>query len=259
MSRTALITGASSGIGAAFARALAKDGYDLILVARREDRLRALADEVTAGRAVRAEVIPADLTERDAAQRLFEAVQARGMQVDLLINNAGFGLHGPFGETAWTREQQMIDLNITALTALCKVFLPPMRARRDGGVINVASTAAFQAMPYFAVYAATKAYVLSFSEALAQEAASDGVRVVCLCPGPTESEFTEKAEFKTNLVEKAPFMTAEAVAAEGLAALRAGRVVQVAGFLNTLTAVVPRFLPRGLVTRVTAAVFKPNR
>jgi short-subunit dehydrogenase len=153
----------------------------------------------------------------------------------------------------------MIDLNITALTAMTRQFVPGMVERKQGGILNVASTASFQPIPFMGVYAATKAYVLSLSEALAEELAPHGVKVSCLCPGPTETEFTAVAEFKTDITEKAPMMSAEAVAAEGLAALRAGRAVQVPGVMNALTAMSPRFLPRGLVTKVTGMLFKPNR
>lgn len=259
MAKTALITGASSGIGAAFARALAKDGYDVILVARRADRLLALADELKGTRAMRAEVLPADLAVPGAAQKVFEQVQALGLQVDLLINNAGLGTHGPFVESTLEADQKMIDLNISALTSLTRVFLPGMVERRFGGVLNVASTAAFQSIPYFAVYAATKAFVLSFSEALAEEVSGHGVKVSCLCPGPTQSEFADHAEFKTDLVSRVPMMSAEDVVRDGLDALRAGRPVQVAGLMNAMQAFAPRFAPRSVVTKISGLLFRPNK
>jgi hypothetical protein len=256
---TALITGASAGIGTAFARLLAKDKHDLVLVARRADRLEALRTEIEAAHGVKVLCVPADLNRPEAPAEIAAQVAQAGIQVDILVNNAGLGKHGAFATASWETDRSMIDLNITALTALTHQFLPGMVERKQGGVLNVASTAAFQAVPYMGVYAATKAYVLSFSEALAEEVAPHGVKVTCLCPGPTASEFTAVAEFKTDMAEKAPMMSAEAVAAEGLAALRSGRAVQVPGLMNALTALSPRFLPRGLVTKVTGMIFKPNR
>ena len=258
MAKTALVTGASSGIGAAFARALAKSGHDLVLVARRADRLHALAEELRGVHQVRVEVLPADLLRPEAARELAEAVQALGMQVDLLVNNAGMGIHGPFLEHTAEDEARMIALNITALTALTRAFTGGMVERRTGAVINLASTAAFQAVPYFAVYAATKAYVLSFSEAIAEELRPFGVTIQCLCPGATESEFSQVAQFKSDIHQKAPLMTAEAVVAESLDALRAGRSVQVTGVLNQLGTLGPRFLPRALITKISGSIFKPN-
>ncbi|MFN3430649.1 MAG: SDR family NAD(P)-dependent oxidoreductase [Candidatus Sericytochromatia bacterium] len=260
MTQTALITGASSGIGASFARRLAADGYHLILVARRADKLEALAAEVTANRSIRAEVIPADLSRPEAPGALLEAVTARGLTVDLLINNAGIGAHGPFEATTHDDDQRMIDLNISSLTAMTRAFLPGMLERRSGAVINVASTAAFQAIPYFAVYAATKAYVLAFSEALAEEVADRGVKIVCLCPGPTATEFNDVAGVsKLEAAKKAPTMTADAVAAEGLAGLKAGRVVQVAGLVNAFGASAGRLMPRQWVAKAAGLIFNPNR
>lgn len=259
MAKTALITGASSGIGAAFARALAKDGYDVILVARRADRLQAIADELKATREMRAEVLPADLAAPGAASQVFQQVTERGLQVDLLVNNAGLGNHGAFLESGLDVHQKMIDLNISALTGLTHAFLPGMVARGEGGILNVASTAAFQSIPYMAVYAATKSYVLSFSEGLAEEVGPKGVKVVCLCPGPTESEFVGVAEFKTDMIHKVPMMTSESVVKEGLDALRAGRTVQVAGFMNTMQAIAPRFAPRSVVTKISGLLFRPTK
>jgi short-subunit dehydrogenase len=256
---TALITGASSGIGAAFARLLAKDKHDLVLVARRADRLVALREEIERDHGVKVACVPADLNRPEAPAEIAARVAEQGMVVDVLINNAGLGKHGAFATASWEIDRSMIDLNITALTAMTRQFLPGMVERKTGGVINVASTASFQPIPYMGVYAATKAYVLSLSEALAEEVAKDGVKVVCLCPGPTESEFTAVAEFKTDITEKAPMMTAEAVAADGLAAFRAGRVIQIPGMMNALTAISPRFLPRAVVAKVTGMLFKPNR
>lgn len=258
MAKTALVTGASSGIGAAFARALARERHDLILVARRADRLHALAEELRAAHGGRVEVLPADLLRPEAASELAEAVKALGLQVDLLVNNAGMGMHGPFLDLTADDDARMITLNISALTALTRALTRGMVERRTGAVINVASTAAFQPVPYFAVYAATKAYVLSYSEALAEELRPFGVNVQCLCPGSTESEFVAVAQFKSDVPSKAPTMTAEAVVAESLGALRVGRTVHVAGVLNQLGALGPRFLPRTLITKLSGTIFKPN-
>lgn len=257
--RTALVTGASSGIGAAFARALAQDGYNVVVVARRADRLNALCEELNTVAGVTAIALPADLSRPEAPAELAAALAERGMRVDLLINNAGIGTHGPFADTPAQADQAMLTLNVTALTAMTKAFLPAMLAHGSGGIINVASSGAFQPIPYFAVYAATKAYVLSFSEALAVEVMDRGVKVVCLCPGPTQSEFSLHAEFKTDMVDRAPMMTSEAVVAEGLAALRAGRVVHVPGFFNAVGAFSTRLAPRALVSRLSGMIFKPNR
>ena len=258
MAKTALVTGASSGIGAAYARSLARDRYDLILVARRADRLHALAEELRSQHQVRVEVLPADLLRPEAPDELLEAVGTLGLQVDLLVNNAGMGTHGPFLDQSAQDDQRMLALNVAALVGLTRAFVAGMAARRTGAVINVASTAAFQPVPYFAVYAATKAFVLSYSEALAEELRPFGVTVQCLCPGSTESEFVSVAQFKSDVPNKAPAMTAEAVVEESLSALRAGRAVHVAGVMNQLGALGPRFLPRWAITKITALIFKPD-
>ncbi len=187
--KTALVTGASAGIGAEFARALAARGSDVILVARSQERLRALADELARDFGVRAEVIAADLTRADAARDLYAEAEVRGLTVDLLINNAGFGTHGPFETLAPARDHAEVMLNVAAVVDLTHLFLPAMLKRGDGAVINVASTASFQPVPYMAVYGATKAFVLSFSEALWAECRGRGVRVLALCPGTTATEF----------------------------------------------------------------------
>lgn len=256
---TALITGASSGIGAAFARLLVKDGHDVVLVARRANRLEELAAELAGIREGCATVLPADLARPEAPAEIKAELDRRGVTVDLLINNAGLGRHGAFVEQDQAADRQMIDLNVTALTAMTREFLPGMVERKHGGVINVASTAAFQPIPFMGVYAATKGYVLYLSEALAEEVGRHGVKVVCLCPGPTETEFTAVAQFKTDVVERAPMMSAETVARDGLAALRAGRPVTIPGMLNALVAFTPRLAPRGMVAKLSGLVFKPNQ
>lgn len=187
--KTALITGASSGIGAAFARTLAAQGTHLLLVARSEDKLRDLATTLATQHTIRADVLTADLSRPDAGQELFAATQHLGLPIDILINNAGFGTHGPFDSLDAEREQQEIMLNVAAVVDLTHRFLPAMLARGSGSIINVASTAAFQPIPYMAVYGASKTFALSFSEALWAEYRSKGIRVLALCPGPTRTDF----------------------------------------------------------------------
>src|SRR6185436_6905763 len=195
----ALVTGASSGIGADLARELAQGGHDLVLVARGEDKLKALAAELEKAHSIRARVISADLAQPDAAVQLVK--QLGGTPIDVLINNAGYALYGRFAETDAADELRMIQVNIVALTQLAKLLLPGMLARKKGRILNVASTAAFQPGPLMAVYYATKAYVLSFSEALANELQGTGVGVTALCPGPTRTGFQKRAEIeRTHLV-----------------------------------------------------------
>jgi hypothetical protein len=252
--RTALVTGASAGIGAAFARALAVRGHDLILVARRAEALHKLADELSTQHNIRAEVLPQDLTAADAAPSLARRVAELGMQVDLLVNNAGFGLYGALLDTEPDRVLQLLQLNITALTALTHAFLPAMRDRHAGAVINVSSVAGFQAVPYFAVYAASKAYVLSFSEAIAEEVRHDGVIVQALCPSTTRSEFFDVAGFPEDA--RSRYMSAEAVVEASLHGLDRGKTLVVPGLLNKLMVGSVRFAPRRVVTRVAGKFMK---
>jgi hypothetical protein len=244
----ALVTGASVGIGAAFARALARDGHDLILVARREEALRHVADEVRDRHGARAEVVPMDLSTHDAPAALLNAAHGLGMPVDLLVNNAGFGLFGPFAEADPVRVVQMLELNMVSLTALTHAFLGPMRTRRRGAIINVASVAGFQGIPNFAAYAASKAYVLAFSEGLAEEVRADGVKVQVLCPGTTKTEFFQVAGMPPEA--RTHFMTPEAVVEASLKGLARDQVVVVPGAQNRLAAHGGRLLPRALLTKL---------
>ncbi len=256
--KTALITGASSGIGAAFATRLAAAGTHLILVARSEEKLRALASQLASLHAIRAEVIVADLSRIGAAHTVFEETQQRGLTVDILINNAGFGTYGQFETLDAEREQQEILLNVATLVDLTHHFLPVMVARRQGAIINVASRAAFQPCPYMAVYGASKAFVLSFSEALWGEYRTKGVRVLAVCPGETATEFFHVVGngYDTPLgnVE-----TPEKVVRVALRALGQGRPSVISGRQNALTANLSRFVPRGLVVRMMAQVSKPRQ
>lgn len=237
--KTALITGASSGIGADLARELARRGAHVVLVARRADRLAALAAEITA-LGVSAAAYPCDISR--AAARV--ALAAAHPGIDILVNNAGLGVFGPFNTADWDKTANMLEVNITALTHLTHLFATPMAVRGHGQVLMVASTAAFQPVPLYAVYAATKAYVLSLSEALSVEYAKQGVKFTTLCPGSTESEFFDvAAQRKSAMVEKS-MMTSAAVAKIGVDALAAGKTSAVAGVLNTLMALGTRLSPR---------------
>jgi len=254
--KTALITGASSGIGTAFARALAAQGTHLILVARSEDKLRDLATTLTTQHTIRVDVLSADLSRPEAGQKLFAATQQLGLPIDILINNAGFGTHGPFDTLDAEHEQQEIMLNVAAVVDLTHHFLPTMLAHRSGSIINVASTAAFQPTPYMAVYGASKAFVLSFSEALWAEYRSKGIRVLALCPGPTSTDFfnvvgTEDAALGSK-------ETPEKVVQVALQALKRGRPSVISGRRNAVMANSVRFAPRGMVARMGEGMMRPG-
>ena len=251
---TALVTGASSGIGEAFAHALAGRGQSLVLVARSEARLDALAADLTAKHRVRVDVIVADLADAGAVDAIVAELGSRGIVVDTLINNAGFGTHGELAALDARRERDEIMVNCYAPVALTRALLPGMIARKSGAVINVGSTASFQPVPYMATYGATKAFVLSFSEALAEEVRAHGVRVVALCPGQTETAFF--TEIEDARVGRA--RTAEQVVATALRALDRGTVVAVDGLSNYVLANSSRFAPRRLVARIAATIERPK-
>ena len=253
---TTLITGASAGLGDGFARALAATGEDLILTARRADRLEALAADLRARHGVPVHVIPADLAQPEAPDALMAAVAAAGLRVDQLINNAGYGVQGAFADAAAAAQLGMIDLNCRALVALTHAVLPAMVARRSGGVLNVASTAAFQPGPWLAVYYATKAFVLSFSEAIHEEVKGHGVRVTALCPGPTRTEFAAVAGMGESKLFQRFAVEPEAVVRDGLRALATNRAVRVSGAANAIAAGSIRFTPRGLARRIAGSLQK---
>ncbi|RJS21984.1 oxidoreductase [Corallococcus sp. H22C18031201] len=255
--RRALITGASSGIGESFARVLAARGMNLILVARSEDKLRALATELSASHGIHAEVMPTDLGQDGAARALWGRCEARGLEVDLLINNAGFATYAPFESSPLAREHEQVMLNVTALMDLSHLALPGMLARGEGGIINVASTAGYQPVPYMAVYGATKAFVLSFTEALWAENRERGVRVLALCPGPVETPFFDVVG--TRSVAVGVMMTSEQVVLAGLRGLEQGRPSLVAGWRNWLQANLARLSPRALTVKIAAGMMKPRR
>jgi len=246
-----LITGASAGIGAAFARLLAERGHECVLVARRADRLAALADEIAAAGHRRAHVIALDLADHEAPSRIADELATRELEPAIVVNNAGFGLRGPAADLSRAEQIGMIDLNVRALTALALRFLDSLKRHR-GGVINIASLAGFFPGPGMAVYFASKAYVMSLSEALGRELAPHGVRVTCICPGPVPTEFQARAGLDDKLH---PLLTRSAarIARDGYDAFMAGRSLLVPGFANKVAAALPRMLPRALVLRAVAA------
>ena len=247
-----MITGASSGIGRELATVIAKDRIDLVLVARRLERLEELAAELRQRYGVNVEVVAADLALPGAARRVFEAACARSGAVDVLVNNAGVGVHGLFADTALSREVEMIQINVLALTELTKHCVPGMIERRRGRIVNVASTAAFQPGPLMAVYYATKAHVLSFTEALAEELTGTGVTATALCPGPTRTEFQQSAGFGDVPLLRGPLVwDAASVARVGWQGARRGKRVVVPGFANRVLALGARLSPRRLTTKIT--------
>ena len=244
-----LITGASAGLGAEFARQCAARGEALLLVARRRDRLEALKSEIGGD----VHVIAADLAEGGAAESLMAQVAAEGLAVATLINNAGFGGGGAFAGQPLDRQREMIDLNVRTLTLLCHLALGPMIERGKGAILNVASTAAFQPGPGSAVYFATKAYVLSFTEALHQELKGSGIKVSALCPGPTATEFGEVAGYKGPALKRFKGDATRVVKA-GLDGLDRNRAIVIPGFANKAGAQASRWLPRSTVRRIIASV-----
>ena len=252
--RTALITGASGGIGEAFARRLAARGENLLLVARSEEKLAALCEELRGAHGVGARYVAADLTERGAPLHVFEEAERRGLVVETLVNNAGFGSVGDFTQLELGDALGMIDLNVRALVELTHRFLPAMRARRAGAIVNVASTAAFQPVPWMANYAATKAFVLSFSQALWVENREHNVRVLALCPGSTDTKFFAVAG--VHAPPPAITQTPEAVVETALSALARGKSHVVSGWGNFLTVEAGRLAPRSLVARAAGLVLR---
>jgi uncharacterized protein len=253
---TALITGASSGLGEQFARSLAKEKYDLVLVARREDRLRATAEAATKLGAAKVATIAADLTGYDAALALYNKVTGESIEIDYLVNNAGFGTRGRFDKLDLAREVEEIELNVTALVALTRLFVPAMIARKRGTIINVSSVGGFTPVPFMATYGATKAFVLSFSEALAEELNGTGVTVMALCPGATRTEFQKVANVDDARMPSFAFMDAETVVTQAIAAAKRGRHVYINGPLNFLMAESTRIAPRKLAAKIAGALYR---
>ncbi len=254
--KTTLITGASSGIGEAFARRLAARGENVVLVARSEDKLKSLCDELAQAHNVHAQYVAADLTEADAPGRLFAETERRGLRIETLINNAGFGSMGDFAALDLERELEMIDLNVRALVALTHLYLAPMRERKSGTIVNVASTAAFQGVPFMATYAATKAFVLSFSEALWDENRPLGVHVMALCPGVTETNFFAAAN-----TDKPPMRVAQTpdeVVDTALGGLKRRKSHIISGWTNYIMTESERLVPRWIVARIAGKAMRPK-
>ncbi len=241
--KTALITGASSGIGASLARQLAARKLDCVLTARRTDRLEALAKELQAAHGVRTLVVTSDLGTGSGPEKLIADVARAGFAVDVLINNAGFGVHGTFIEQPADRVRQMVELNLVSLTTLTQHYAKEMVSRGRGRILQVSSIGAFQPSPLYAVYSATKAYVLSFSEAVNYELKGTGVSITTVCPGLTATEFHEVAEHPKPKWMKVITMTADEVASASIAALDRGQAVLTPGLANKITALFPRLIP----------------
>lgn len=245
--RTALVTGASGGIGLELARLFAQDGYNLVLVARNSEKLAQLASELEKRHSISAKTVAIDLSEHDSPEQLYSQLQTEGISVDVLVNNAGFTVFGRFLETPLQDELQMMQVNMVTLTHLTKLFLPQMVERGWGKILNLASTAAFQPGPLMAVYYASKSYVLSFSEAIANELQGTGVTVTALCPGPTRTGFQKRGNMEdSRLVAGREIMSAKTVARVGYRALMKGQQVVIPGFTNWLFAEAVRFAPRKL-------------
>jgi uncharacterized protein len=255
--KTALITGASSGIGKGLATEFAKDGYNVVLAARSVGKMQALADSLQRQYNITATVIAADLETDAGATQLHADVKARGITLSALANNAGYGTFGEFHQSELKGELAMMQLNMNTVVVLSKLFMPDLLATK-GKIINTASTAAFQPGPYMAVYYATKAFVLSFSEAIASELEGTGVTITALCPGPTASGFQDKADMHASaLVKGKKLPTADEVAAAGYKAMLRGQRVYIPGVMNWLMAQSPRFTPRNMVTGLVKVMSKP--
>jgi uncharacterized protein len=253
----ALVTGASAGIGLELATQLAAGGTNLVLTARRADRLEALASKLKAAHNIRTEIVAADLAQSNAPEQIYAFTQQNGIMVDLLINNAGFGQYGELPQVETQRLLDMVQVNCLAVVHLTRLYLPGMVERKRGDVLILASTASFQAVPYISTYAATKAFDLLFAEGLAEEMKPHGIRVCALCPGSTESEFHAVAgqqEFTAKYHQE----TAEKVARTGLQALAAGKSYVISGLGNYIGAQSQRLVPRRMVTRIAAGMFRPK-
>jgi short-subunit dehydrogenase len=252
----ALITGASAGIGVALAKELAAGGTNLVLTARRQDRLEQLANDLSGQHQIKTSIFAADLAEANAPEKIYAFTRTQGISIELLVNNAGFGAYGELPSVEVRRLLNMVQVNCVAVVHLTRLYLPEMVARRSGDILILASTAAFQAVPYISTYAATKAFDLLFAEGLAEEMKPYGIRVCALCPGSTESEFHVVAG-QEKFMRKA--QTTEKVARTGLKALAAGKSYVISGLGNYLGAQGERLVPRRMVTRIAAGMFKPNK
>lgn len=246
----ALITGASSGIGYELIKLIAKDGVNLVIVSRNEDKLTKVKTEIESKYRVKVKVLSKDLSDPNTPLEIFSELEREDVSVEILINNAGFGLYGKFSETDLETELEMIQVHITSLTYLTKLFLKNMLEKGYGRILNVASTAAFQPGPLHSIYFATKSYILHFSEALANELQGTGVSVTCLCPGPTETPFFKNSGVKRNRLIRLNMMDVSKVVKAGYKALKKGKVIAVPGLKNKLLAFLIRITPRNIVTRI---------
>ena len=254
-----MITGASSGIGLELAHLFANDGYRTVLVARNRGALRTLGDELQSRYGVEVRISPKDLAHPASPLELYQELQEAGLVLDVLVNNAGFGGSGPFLKTDWNHEAEMIQVNIVALTHLTKLFLPQIRAR-EGKVLNVASVAAFLPGPYMNVYYATKAYVLHFSEALAEELKGTGTTVTCLCPGPVETGFQKRAGTGSSQMMRSPLLVnVRDVARAGYEGMKQGKRVVIPGWKNNLMIQSLRGSPRGTATRMVSRMHEKKK
>jgi short-subunit dehydrogenase len=251
---TALVTGASSGIGLELAKLLARDGHDLVLVARTGAKLAELGEQLREAHGISTKVMPKDLVDPAAPTGIASRLEADGIAVSVLVSSAGFADHGRFAEADLAKQLDMIQVNVTALTQLTGLLLPGMISRGEGRILNLASTAAFQPGPLMSVYYATKAYVLSFSEALANELEGTGVTVTALCPGPTRTGFQERAALEESKLVPDGLMSPEEVAAAGYAAMLQGKSVEIPGFRHWAGAQLPRFVPRRTAARIVRRV-----
>ena len=258
--KTALVTGASSGIGTEFARKLAAQETDLVLVARSEEKLQELARQLESEHGIQTYVIAQDLTLPQAGATILEKIEYQGLIIDLLVNNAGFGDYGLFSDRPLEKQMAMIQLNVNVLVELTGLFLPAMKRRGEGGIINVSSIAGFQPLPKMSVYAATKAFVLNFTEALWAENKDTGVKILAVCPGPTESQFFQMAEFPDSVRENSPdnmkLASSATVVAQALKALESKQSnIVTGGLMNQVIVNLPRFFPRDLLVQQLAKMF----
>lgn len=249
--RNALVTGATSGIGYELSRLLASNGFNLVLVARNQKRLEEVQQELSLDFSINTEIIPKDLALPSAPKEIFNELQQKSIHIDILVNNAGFNEYGPFSATDMAKEIQMLQVNIASLTSLTKLFLPGMMAQHYGKILNLGSTGSFAPGPLNAVYCATKAYVLSFSEAIAEELQGTGVTVTVLCPGATRTEFAQRAQMEDVKIFQGRVMSAKRVAEIGYNALMMGNITMVAGWSNQLTMLSLRLIPRIMVARIS--------
>jgi uncharacterized protein len=252
---TALITGASLGIGLEFAKTFAAAKNNLVLVARSEDKLKALADELQKTFGITVKIIAADLSNMEEVQKVYNTCKTENIFIDYLVNNAGIGIFDLFADSDWNKTEQMIDLNIKSLTKMCRLFIPDMITRKSGKILNVASTAAFQPGPTMAVYYASKSYVLLFSEALYNELQGTGVHITCLCPGATQSGFFKAAAMEeSNLIKGKKLPSSKEVAEFGYKAMMKNKMTVIHGLMNSIMATSIRFTPRKLVLKIVRKI-----